>query len=298
MVLGTFKMPPRHCLHAKVSQETPQEAPKRHQDAPVRPQDAFWGTSTVTRSTQDAPKRLPRLSRSPPSVSEVTFFVLKISKYEKARTPRKLRGFEHFQKASNALFGHQKWPQEAPRSPPRDPMTPPRRPQDVSHAHQNVPLRLPRGPRRPETFQDAANTYGDIPNETRFPSLASQVSSAAPKSVKKHWFLQGFWLFGPSKKCKKGGGPKMGPKRPPRRFLGPQKWPQEAPKRPPGGAQDAPRGPQDAPKRALGAPEPPPGAPKTAPRRPQEPPDRSPAPSKLHFCMKKMSKTRKRQNTS
>ena len=182
-----------------------------------------------------------------------------------------MHGFEHFQKASSALFGHQKWPHEAPRSPPRDPMTPPRRPQDVSHAHQNVPLRLPRGPRRPETFQDAANRYGDIPNETRFPSLASQVSSAAPKSVKKPLFLHGFWLFGPSKKCKKGGGPKMGPKRPPRRFLGPK----SGPKRRPRGPQEAPKTPQVAPKSAPRGPLGPQNRPQEPPRRPQDAP-RSP----------------------
>ena len=261
------------------------------QGGPKMPPGGPLGTQNRPQSPKMFPRGFPDPPDHPPAPSALHFCCKKDqntgAEYSRNTiTPKhlvKCMVLRTFERRPTRFLGTIKWPQEAPWSPPRDPMTPPRRPQDVSHAHQNVSLRLPRGPRRPETFQDAANTYGDIPNETRFPSLASQVSSAAPKSVKKPWFLQGFWLFGPSKKCKKGGGPKMGPKRPPRRFLGPQKWPQEAPKSPPGGAQDAPRRPQEGPKRALGGPEPPPGAPKTPPRRPQKPPDRSPAPSKLHF---------------
>ena len=271
------------------------------QGAPKMPPRAPFGGPEPPPESPRCPQEASQTFQITPQPLQRSIFVAKrtktqallqiFSKYENAQTPRKMHGFEHVQMASNALFGHQKWPQEAPRSPPRDPMTPPRRPQDVSHAHQNVSLRLPRGPRRPETFQDAANAYGDIPNETRFPSLASQVSSAAPKSVKKHWFLQGFWLFGPSKKCKKGGGPKNGPQEASKTLFGPQKWPQEAPKRRPGGAQDAPRRPQEGPKRALGAPEPPPGAPKTPPG----PPRSLPSALEAVFFEAKLPKTRKCQ---
>ena len=191
MVFGTFQRPPRAFWGPQSGpqeasrrspggpqrpQGSPKEAPRRPQDAPRRPQDAprrpFGGPEPPPE-----PPRCPQEASQTPQITpqplQRSIFVAKrtktqallqiFSKYENAQTPRKMHGFEHVQKASSALFGHQKWPHEARRSPPRDPMTPPRRPQDVSHAHQNVPLRLPRGPRRPETFQEAANTYGDIP---------------------------------------------------------------------------------------------------------------------------------------
>ena len=150
----------------------PKEAPRCPKAAPRCPQEALLGPRTAPRAPKMPPRGFPDPPDHPPAPSTLHFcckkdqntgVVANILKMRKHPNTFKMHGFEHFQEASNALFVHQKWPQEAPRSPPRDPMTPPRRPQDVSHAHQNVPLRLPRGPRRPETFQDAANTYGDIP---------------------------------------------------------------------------------------------------------------------------------------
>ena len=107
----------------------------------------------------------------------------------------------------------------------------------------------------------------------------------------------GFYrVFGSSalqKSAKKEAAQKMGPKRPPRRFLGTKNGPKTRPRRAhdaPTTPQDAPRRPQDAPKRPQDAPKTPPGGPKAPPRGFPDPPDRPPAPSKLHFCVQKCPK--------
>ena len=163
-------------------------------------------------------------------------------------------------------------------------------PKDALYAPQNAPLRLPRGPTRTNTPQDACKTHEDIPNKSRFPSLASQVSSAAPKNVKHILVFRRCWAFGLLKKRKQGGGPQNRPQEASKTLFGPQKWPQETPRRPRRGPKTPPRRLQDAPKTPPRGPKRPPGAPKRPPRGFPDPPDRSQAPSASRFLMQKCPK--------
>ena len=233
--------------------KTPQYAPRTLFGAPAPSPGA---PTTPPRGFPDFPDR-------PPAFQKLHSLLQKNRNTKNAKTPCKTHGFEHFQKASNELFGHQKWPQEAPWSPPRDPMTPPRRPQDVSHADQNVPLRLPHGPRRPETFQDAANTYGDIPNKRASRLLLLRFLAPHQKVSKNLGFYRVCGSSALQKSAKKEAAQKWAP-----RGLQDAFWaPKSGPKRRPRAPQEAPKTPQDALKRV-------PRGPLGAQNRPQEPPRR------------------------
>ena len=140
----------------------PEEAPRCPKAAPRCPQEALWGPRTAPRAPKMPPRGFPDLPDHPPAPSTLHFCckkdqhtgaVANILKIRKHPNTSENNGFEHFQEASNALFGHQKWPQEAPRSPPRDPKTPPRR--------------LPRTPKRIITPSTRPQTPRTVPRRSQ-----------------------------------------------------------------------------------------------------------------------------------
>ena len=105
---------------------------------------------------------------------------------------------------------------------------PPKRPQDAVQAapkRTNTPSTQSKAPQDDPTRLQNAQRHS---KKTRFPSLASQVSEKCSKT-----FV--FTVFLSLRAAKKVSAPKMGPKRPPRRFLAPK----SGPKRPPRGPQEA-----------------------------------------------------------